>query len=100
MFGWGVGCAHVSTLACCTALHCTALHSLQVPECIRQCQEAGIVVRMVTGDNVDTARAIAIKCGILNATEDFLVMEGEDFSKRVTTRKGEVCVCCMYMCMH
>lgn len=62
----------------------------EVPGCIRQCQEAGIVVRMVTGDNVDTARAIAIKCGILNATEDFLVLEGEDFNKKVTTRKGEV----------
>ena len=87
MFGWGEGCARVSVLAC-----CTALHSLQVPGCIRQCQEAGIVVRMVTGDNVDTARAIAIKCGILNATEDFLVLEGEDFNKKVTTRKGEVCL--------
>lgn len=71
---------------------CLCVCSLQVPGCIRQCQEAGIVVRMVTGDNVETARAIAIKCGILNANEDFLVLDGEEFNKRVTTKKGEVCV--------
>ncbi|KFP14180.1 Plasma membrane calcium-transporting ATPase 2, partial [Egretta garzetta] len=37
----------------------------EVPEAIRKCQRAGITVRMVTGDNINTARAIAIKCGIL-----------------------------------
>ncbi|KGL97203.1 Plasma membrane calcium-transporting ATPase 2, partial [Charadrius vociferus] len=36
----------------------------EVPEAIRKCQRAGITVRMVTGDNINTARAIAIKCGI------------------------------------
>lgn len=49
---------------------------------------------MVTGDNVETARAIAIKCGILTAANDFLVLDGEDFNKRVTKRTtGEVCMC-------
>ena len=28
----------------------------EVPEAIRQCQRAGITVRMVTGDNINTAR--------------------------------------------
>jgi Ca2+ transporting ATPase len=28
----------------------------EVPDAIRQCQRAGITVRMVTGDNVNTAR--------------------------------------------
>merc|ERR1719376_980195 len=32
----------------------------EVPMAIRQCQEAGISVRMVTGDNLATARAIAV----------------------------------------
>ena len=29
----------------------------EVPEAIRQCQRAGITVRMVTGDNINTARS-------------------------------------------
>ena len=38
---------------------------MQVPAAIVKCQRAGITVRMVTGDNVQTARSIASKCGIL-----------------------------------
>lgn len=35
----------------------------EVPDAIRKCKSAGIVVRMVTGDNVNTARSIARACG-------------------------------------
>ena len=49
----------------------------EVSESIRKCQEAGIVVRMITGDNVDTARTIALECGIIKPSEDFVVMEGK-----------------------
>ncbi len=31
----------------------------EVPEAIRKCNRAGITVRMVTGDNIITAKAIA-----------------------------------------
>lgn len=46
-------------------------------------QRAGVTVRMVTGDNVATARSIAAKCGILNDKEEFLVLEGKQFNKRI-----------------
>eukprot|EP00953_Heterococcus_sp_UTEX-ZZ885_P011690 6764-Heterococcus_DN1.PRE.1 len=36
-----------------------------VAEAVAQCQSAGIMVRMVTGDNIATARSIARECGIL-----------------------------------
>ncbi|KAA3681892.1 Ca2+ transporting ATPase, plasma membrane [Paragonimus westermani] len=55
----------------------------EVPASIRQCQRAGITVRMVTGDNVNTARSIATKCGILQKGENFLVLEGKEFNKRI-----------------
>lgn len=48
----------------------------EVPEAIKLCKQAGITVRMVTGDNVNTARSIALKCGIINPNDEFLVMEG------------------------
>ncbi|XP_071510337.1 plasma membrane calcium-transporting ATPase 4-like isoform X2 [Diadema antillarum] len=71
-------------------LTCVALVGIEdpvraeVPPAIADCQSAGITVRMVTGDNVNTARSIAIKCGILKPGDDFLVLEGRDFNKRIT----------------
>ncbi|KAJ8877650.1 hypothetical protein PR048_022105 [Dryococelus australis] len=55
----------------------------EVPEAIRRCQMAGITVRMVTGDNLATARSIATKCGILKPGEDFLALEGKQFNERI-----------------
>ncbi|KAI1004356.1 Calcium-transporting ATPase 2 [Podosphaera aphanis] len=46
---------------------------------VKKCQNAGVVVRMVTGDNINTAKAIALECGIL--TEDGVIMEGPAFRK-------------------
>lgn len=55
----------------------------EVPAAIVQCQRAGITVRMVTGDNINTARAIATKCGIIKPGDNYLVLEGKEFNKRV-----------------
>ena len=62
-------------------------HINQVPDAIKKCQRAGITVRMVTGDNINTARAIATKCGILHPGEDFLCLEGKDFNRRIRNEK-------------
>ncbi|XP_063071458.1 plasma membrane calcium-transporting ATPase 4 isoform X1 [Engraulis encrasicolus] len=62
----------------------------EVPEAISKCQRAGITVRMVTGDNINTARAIATKCGILLPNEDFLCMEGKEFNQQIRNDQGEV----------
>ncbi|AWO98082.1 Calcium-transporting ATPase isoform 3 [Scophthalmus maximus] len=63
---------------------------LEVPDAIRKCQRAGITVRMVTGDNINTARAIASKCGILQPGDDFLCIEGKEFNRRIRNEKGEI----------
>ncbi|ESO03383.1 hypothetical protein HELRODRAFT_187088 [Helobdella robusta] len=55
----------------------------EVPEAIKKCQRAGITVRMVTGDNINTARSIATKCGIIKPSDDFIIMEGPDFNSRI-----------------
>uniref|UniRef100_A0A8K9X1H0 Calcium-transporting ATPase n=1 Tax=Oncorhynchus mykiss TaxID=8022 RepID=A0A8K9X1H0_ONCMY len=62
----------------------------EVPDAIIRCQRAGITVRMVTGDNINTARAIAIKCGIIHPGEDFLCIDGKEFNRRIRNEKGEV----------
>ncbi|GFY98199.1 autoinhibited Ca2+-ATPase 11 [Actinidia rufa] len=48
-----------------------------VNKAVQTCLAAGITVRMVTGDHINTAKAIAKKCGIL--TEGGLAIEGPDF---------------------
>ena len=47
-------------------------------------------VRMVTGDNINTARSIATKCGIVKPGDDNLILEGKDFNNRVRDSNGEV----------
>ncbi|CAK5042061.1 unnamed protein product [Meloidogyne enterolobii] len=62
----------------------------EVPEAIAKCQRSGITVRMVTGDNINTARSIAIQCGILKPGDDYLVLEGKDFNSRIRDENGIV----------
>ncbi|XP_077195136.1 plasma membrane calcium-transporting ATPase 1 isoform X2 [Paroedura picta] len=79
-----------------TGLTCIAVVGIEdpvrpeVPDAIRKCQRAGITVRMVTGDNINTARAISLKCGILHPGEDFLCIEGKEFNRRIRNEKGEI----------
>ncbi|XP_059637464.1 calcium-transporting ATPase 10, plasma membrane-type-like [Cornus florida] len=53
-----------------------------VRDAVKLCTDGGVKVRMVTGDNLQTARAIALECGILgsdaDATEPNLI-EGKAF---------------------
>ncbi|KMT17182.1 hypothetical protein BVRB_2g040910 [Beta vulgaris subsp. vulgaris] len=51
-----------------------------VKEAVETCLAAGITVRMVTGDNINTAKAIARECGIL--TSDGLAIEGPEFRNK------------------
>ncbi|KAI4897153.1 hypothetical protein NFI96_015203 [Prochilodus magdalenae] len=80
----------INNLTCITVVGIEDPVRPEVPEAIRKCQRAGITVRMVTGDNINTARAIAAKCGIIHAGDDFLCMEGKDFNRRIRNEKGEV----------
>ena len=50
------------------------------------CFKAGINIRMVTGDNIDTATAIAIEAGILKREDkgkEFVCMEGQKFREEI-----------------
>lgn len=49
-----------------------------VPDAVKQCQEAGVRVFMVTGDHYLTARAISTQIGILNEKMDVVVLGGEE----------------------
>ncbi|XP_004299792.1 PREDICTED: calcium-transporting ATPase 8, plasma membrane-type-like [Fragaria vesca subsp. vesca] len=53
-----------------------------VGDAVRLCQKAGVKVRMVTGDNVQTAKAIALECGILTSDSELcepILIEGKVF---------------------
>jgi len=51
---------------------------------------------MVTGDNVNTARSIATKCGIFKTGEDWLVLEGKEFNQRIRDANGDVSLICYF----
>jgi len=59
-----------------------------VPDAVRKAQKAGVTVRMVTGDNMKTARAIATECLIYS--EGGIVMEGPEFRKLSEQKMDEV----------
>jgi Ca2+-transporting ATPase len=56
----------------------------ETTDSVRKCQKAGIVVRMVTGDHVDTARFIARECGILTSP-NHIFMTGDQFRKLINS---------------
>ncbi|CAI9099300.1 OLC1v1036095C1 [Oldenlandia corymbosa var. corymbosa] len=64
-----------------------------VREAVQLCKNAVVKVRMVTGDNLNTARAIALECGILesdsDATEPNLI-EGKAFRALSEKERQEV----------
>lgn len=70
----------------------------EVPEAINKCRTAGVEVRMVTGDNLDTAIAIAKGCGILRLCDCDVrgfpnpntAMTGSEFRSRVLLPDGSI----------
>lgn len=59
-----------------------------VQQAVKDCQKAGVVVRMVTGDNKITARAIAEDCGIL--APNSIVMDGPEFRNLPKEKQLEI----------
>ncbi|KAJ5816032.1 ATPase P-type K/Mg/Cd/Cu/Zn/Na/Ca/Na/H-transporter [Penicillium robsamsonii] len=59
-----------------------------VAEAVYTCQRAGVFVRMVTGDNIMTAKAIAQECGIY--TPGGIAIEGPKFRKLSTRQMNQI----------
>lgn len=64
-----------------------------VKDSVQLCQKAGVKVKMVTGDNVKTAKAIALECGILSSLADVTersVIEGKTFRALSDSEREEI----------
>lgn len=59
-----------------------------VQDAVARCQHAGVFVRMVTGDNMWTAKAIAEECGIY--TQGGIILEGPEFRKLPSTQMDQI----------
>lgn len=59
-----------------------------VANAVATCQNAGVMVKMCTGDNVLTARSIATQCGIFS--KGGIIMEGPVFRKLTPQQRLEV----------
>lgn len=59
-----------------------------VAEAVYTCQKAGVFVRMVTGDNIVTAKAIAQECGIY--TPGGIAIEGPKFRKLSSRQMNQI----------
>ncbi|XP_039154923.1 calcium-transporting ATPase 10, plasma membrane-type-like [Eucalyptus grandis] len=63
-----------------------------VKDAVKLCQNAGVKVRMVTGDNLQTAKAIALDCGILDPEADATppnLIEGRAFRSLTDVEREE-----------
>ncbi|KAJ1409990.1 P-type ATPase [Sesbania bispinosa] len=64
-----------------------------VKDAVKVCTDAGVKVRMVTGDNLQTAKAIALECGILASNEDAVepnIIEGKKFRELSEKEREQV----------
>ncbi|XP_068637422.1 calcium-transporting ATPase 5, plasma membrane-type-like [Aristolochia californica] len=60
---------------------------------VQLCTSAGVKVRMVTGDNVQTAKAIALECGILASEADArepILIEGKAFRNLSVAQREDI----------
>lgn len=64
-----------------------------VKDAVNVCQKAGVKVRMVTGDNLQTAKAIALECGILTSIDDSTehnIIEGRVFREFTEKEREQI----------
>ncbi|KAL5582670.1 hypothetical protein UlMin_015112 [Ulmus minor] len=63
-----------------------------VKKAVQDCQYAGVSVKMITGDNIFTAKAIATECGIFRSNQDLssgAVIEGVEFRNYTPEQRME-----------
>jgi len=64
-----------------------------VAKAVLQCKHAGVTVRMVTGDNINTAKAISKECHILTPDDldnEYAFMEGPKFRKLSPSERRKI----------
>ena len=67
------------------------LNREDVPEAIRKCHHAGIIVRMVTGDNINTAIAVSKDVGIIEKYQSSECKNIALYYRELVEKKEEEC---------
>ncbi|KAG4079523.1 hypothetical protein HA402_005220 [Bradysia odoriphaga] len=57
---------------------------------IKSLKSLGITVRMISGDDIETAKAVAIKCGIMETDGENVAMDAAEINRRTRDKNGVI----------
>ncbi|KAG4066258.1 hypothetical protein HA402_000482 [Bradysia odoriphaga] len=63
---------------------------LDAADTIKNLKLLGIAVRMISGDDIETAKAVAVKCGIMETDGENVVLDATEFNRCIRDKDGVI----------
>ncbi|XP_037049598.1 plasma membrane calcium-transporting ATPase 3-like isoform X2 [Bradysia coprophila] len=57
---------------------------------VKSLKSMGITVRMISGDNIETAKAVALKCGIMETDGENVALDAIEFNRCIRDKDGVI----------